>query len=100
MGRKVTQRELRNESGAIMRGLDRGESYIVTRNGVPVGELKPVGRRSFATRESLGDLFKGAAAVDWPDFKRDVRGWFNDEGPEPDPSERGAVSQTGPPAES
>ena len=36
MSREITQRELRNESGEIMRGLDRGESYIVTRNGVPV----------------------------------------------------------------
>jgi hypothetical protein len=34
MAKVITQRTLRNESGEIMRGLDRGESYIVTRNGV------------------------------------------------------------------
>ncbi|TMD91515.1 MAG: type II toxin-antitoxin system prevent-host-death family antitoxin [Chloroflexi bacterium] len=45
MAKVITQRTLRNESGEIMRGLDRGESYIVTRNGVPVGELMPVRRR-------------------------------------------------------
>jgi antitoxin (DNA-binding transcriptional repressor) of toxin-antitoxin stability system len=37
MAREITQRELRNGSGDIMRALDRGEAFIVTRNGVPVG---------------------------------------------------------------
>jgi hypothetical protein len=35
MSTEVTQRELRNNSGAIMRGLDQGKTYVVTRNGVP-----------------------------------------------------------------
>lgn len=39
MGRRVTQRELRNDSGRIMRAMDKGESLTVTRNGVPGGEL-------------------------------------------------------------
>jgi len=85
VGREVTQRELRNESGAIMRGLDRGESYIVTRNGVPVGELRPVRRQSFVSRESLADLFSGAPKIDWQGFRADVRGWYSDDSPEPDP---------------
>jgi antitoxin (DNA-binding transcriptional repressor) of toxin-antitoxin stability system len=38
MARKITQRELRNASGEIMRALDRGESFLVTRNGVAVGD--------------------------------------------------------------
>jgi prevent-host-death family protein len=37
MGREITQRELRNNSGEIMRELDEGETFVVTRNGVPVG---------------------------------------------------------------
>ncbi len=40
--REITQRQLRNESGEIMRELDRGESFLVTRNGTPVGELVPI----------------------------------------------------------
>jgi len=39
----ISQRELRNDSGEIMRGLERGESYRVTRRGVPVGMLTPAG---------------------------------------------------------
>jgi prevent-host-death family protein len=40
--RKITQRELRNESGDVMRALDAGESFVVTRRGVPIGELTPI----------------------------------------------------------
>lgn len=53
MAREVTQRELRNESGEIMRHLDDGESFIVTRNGSPVGELIPLrGHASSVPRRS------------------------------------------------
>jgi hypothetical protein len=31
--REITQRELRNESGDVMRALDRGDAFVVTRNG-------------------------------------------------------------------
>jgi hypothetical protein len=37
MARDWTQRGLRNERGEIMRALDAGETFRVTRNGVPVG---------------------------------------------------------------
>jgi prevent-host-death family protein len=47
MAASITQRELRNESGEIMRRLDQGESFVVTRNGVPVGELTPLRRHRF-----------------------------------------------------
>jgi prevent-host-death family protein len=50
MTRTISQRELRNDSGEIMRALDRGEDFVVTRNGVPVGELRPA-RRRFVSRD-------------------------------------------------
>ena len=37
----ISQRELRNDSGAIMRRVEHGESFTVTRNGVPVADLLP-----------------------------------------------------------
>jgi prevent-host-death family protein len=38
----ISQRELRNDNAAIMRGVEAGESYVVTRNGVPVARLIPL----------------------------------------------------------
>ncbi|MFZ3294651.1 MAG: type II toxin-antitoxin system prevent-host-death family antitoxin [Mycobacterium sp.] len=37
----VSQRELRNDSGAIMRRVQQGERFTVTRNGVRVADLIP-----------------------------------------------------------
>jgi antitoxin (DNA-binding transcriptional repressor) of toxin-antitoxin stability system len=72
MIRQITQRELRNGSGEIMRALDRGESFIVTRNGVPVGELLPLRRRQFVAAEAAAAVFQGAPPVDLGRFRDDV----------------------------
>lgn len=71
MSRTISQRELRNDSGAIMRALDRGEDFIVTRNGIPVGELRPV-RRRFVTRDLLLEAFRTAPAIDPQRFRADL----------------------------
>ena len=72
MARKITQRELRNESGEIMRALDRGETFVVTRNGVPVGELTPLRQRQFVAAEAAVAVFGGAPAVEIKRFRADV----------------------------
>jgi prevent-host-death family protein len=64
VSREITQRELRNESGEIMRKLDEGESFVVTRNGVPVGELTPLRRHRFVRAETAIALFGGGPSVD------------------------------------
>jgi antitoxin (DNA-binding transcriptional repressor) of toxin-antitoxin stability system len=71
MTRTITQRELRNESGAIMRALDRGEDFIVTRNGVPVGELRPA-RRRFVSRQLLLEAFRDAPSIDAERLRQDL----------------------------
>jgi prevent-host-death family protein len=71
MSRTISQRELRNDSGEIMRALDRGEDFVVTRNGVPVGELRPA-RRRFVTRDLLLEAFRTAPAIDPDRFRADV----------------------------
>jgi prevent-host-death family protein len=72
VARDISQRELRNESGEIMRALDRGERFVVTRNGVPVGELTPIGRRRFVAADAAVAAFRGAACVDAERFRVDV----------------------------
>jgi prevent-host-death family protein len=80
----ITQRTLRNDSGEIMRGLDRGESYIVTRDGVPVGELVPVRRRVFVPATALLAALAGAPPIDRARFREDVDSLI-DQDPRPRP---------------
>lgn len=72
MAREITQRELRNESGEIMRRLDEGESFVVTRNGVPVGELAPLCRHRFVRSATAVTLFRHAPGVDYSRFRDDL----------------------------
>ncbi len=72
MSREISQRELRNDSGEVMRRLDEGESFVVTRNGVPVGELSPLRRHRFVTAESAVAMFRTAPRVDYRQFRSDL----------------------------
>jgi antitoxin (DNA-binding transcriptional repressor) of toxin-antitoxin stability system len=72
MAREITQRELRNESGKIMRALDEGETFTVTRNGVPVGELTPLRRHRFVATDAAIELFRTAPAVDYKALRADL----------------------------
>ncbi len=72
MAREITQRELRNESGKIMRAVDKGESFIVTRNGDPVAELTPLHRKRFVPAEAAIALFRTAPALDYDRFREDL----------------------------
>jgi prevent-host-death family protein len=72
MSREITQRELRNNSGEIMRKLDEGETFVVTRNGVPVGDLTPLRRHRFITAEAAVALFRTAAPIDAERFRSDL----------------------------
>jgi antitoxin (DNA-binding transcriptional repressor) of toxin-antitoxin stability system len=68
----ITQRELRNSSGEIMRRLDEGETFIVTRAGKPVGELSPLHRDRFVSAASVVAMFRCAPAVDAQRFRADL----------------------------
>jgi prevent-host-death family protein len=72
VAREITQRELRNDSGAIMRALDGGESFVVTRNGVPVADLTPVRQRQFVGAEAVVAAFAGAPSIALDRFRAEV----------------------------
>jgi prevent-host-death family protein len=69
---EITQRELRNESATIMRGVERGESFTITRNGTPIGRLIPLRRRTFAPREEVLAAFATAPVFDPDQLRRDL----------------------------
>ena len=70
--KEISQRQLRNDSGEIMRGLDEGESYVVMRNGTPVGELTPLRRHRFVSAETAMAMFRGAPSVDYRRRREDL----------------------------
>jgi prevent-host-death family protein len=70
--REITQRELRNDSGAIMRGVERGESYTITRDGTPIGRLIPLRRRMFVPREEVLAAFAKAPVLDAERLRADL----------------------------
>jgi prevent-host-death family protein len=72
VSREISQRELRNQSGDIMRELDEGETFVVTRNGVPVGELTPLRRHRFVAAETAVAMFRAAPPVGSRRFRADL----------------------------
>lgn len=72
VAKQITQRELRNNSGDIMRQLDQGESFVVTRNGIPVGELSPLRRHRFISAEAAVAAFRAAPRVEFDQFRADL----------------------------
>lgn len=71
-GREITQRELRNESGAVMRAVERGESFTITRNGTPIGRLVPLRRRVHVPRDEVLAVFATAPVLDAERFRDDI----------------------------
>lgn len=55
-----------------MRALDRGETFVVTRNGVVVGELSPARQRQFVGADVVLAAFRGAPVIDAQRFRHDV----------------------------
>ena len=72
MSRIITQRELRNNSGAILREVQAGQTIVVSRNGVPVAELRPVPPRRFVPRAAIADASTRAPRIDGNRFRTDI----------------------------
>lgn len=72
MAEQISQRELRNDSGRIMRRLDEGQSFIVSRNGTPVGELHPLRRHRFVSAHAAVLMFRDAPRVDAATMRHDI----------------------------
>lgn len=72
MDKTITQRELRNDSGRLLREVQAGITMIITRNGIPVAELRPIPPRRFAPRAVIVDAARRAPRIDASGFRRDL----------------------------
>lgn len=55
-----------------MRSLDAGESFIVTRNGVPVAQLTPVQQSRFTPKQRAIDVLGNGPRIDYRQFRADL----------------------------
>lgn len=72
MNRIITQRELRNESAAVLREVQAGQTLIVTRNGAPIAELRPIQPRRFVPRAVIAEAAARAPRIDTSRFRADL----------------------------
>jgi antitoxin (DNA-binding transcriptional repressor) of toxin-antitoxin stability system len=56
----------------MLRAVQAGNTLIVTRNGVPVAELRPVPPRQFVPRAIIADAARRAPRVDAKKFRDDL----------------------------
>lgn len=79
MARTIPQRELRNDNARVIEAVASGETFIVTRNGEPVAELRPVSnrRRTFVTRTELDELATAGVRIDYRRFRADLDNAFD-----------------------
>lgn len=74
MARTIAQRELRNQNAAIMDAVSGGDSFIVTRNGIPVAELRPISseRRRIVSKADVVAMFAAGPHIDAAQFRKDL----------------------------
>jgi prevent-host-death family protein len=74
VARIIAQRELRNDNAKVIDAVAAGESFIVTRNGVPVAELRPTqpARRTFVPRAEIAELGAAGPRIDGERFRADL----------------------------
>ena len=70
----IPQRELRNDNAAVIRRVQAGETFLVTRNGVPVAELRPLpaGRERAVPRARLAALAQRLQPLDRARFRHEL----------------------------
>jgi antitoxin (DNA-binding transcriptional repressor) of toxin-antitoxin stability system len=74
MPKTIAQRELRNDNARVIEAVAAGETFVVTRNGIPIAELRPIRtiRRSAVPKPELMALASSGPRVDLRQFRADL----------------------------
>jgi prevent-host-death family protein len=73
MSRRITQKELRNETATVLGAAEQGEEIIITRNGTPIARLMPlVDESPFVSTDQLKHSAQGLPRVDFQRFREDL----------------------------
>ncbi|WP_406235755.1 type II toxin-antitoxin system Phd/YefM family antitoxin [Nocardia sp. NBC_01009] len=77
--RTISHREFRNNSAAVMDAVEAGEIFRVTRNGIEVAELRPVGRSRRRTAVELVERHRRLPRVDYARMREEADEFFGTE---------------------
>lgn len=71
-----------------MNALEHGESFILTRNGVPVGEVRPYRERRKVTATELMEACRNLPPVDYEEMRAEAAEFLDEGHIDDDPWER------------
>jgi prevent-host-death family protein len=74
VAKTIAQRELRNDNAQVIDAVVAGETFVVTRNGVPVAEIRPIQnrRRTLVPKSDLLALAASGPHIDFEQFRSDL----------------------------
>ncbi len=78
MAKRINQRTLRNDNAKVIDEVVAGETFVVTRSGEPVAELRPYkveageARRTFVRKEELLQIAARSPRIDLARFRADI----------------------------
>ncbi|WP_433575830.1 type II toxin-antitoxin system Phd/YefM family antitoxin [Nocardia brasiliensis] len=76
---EVSVRQFVNDSGAVTRGLREGKQYLLTINGEPLAEVRPIRRRRFVPTGQAQAMFAAAPVLDYNALRNDLDTAIDDE---------------------
>ena len=72
MATVISQRELRNNNADIMRRIEEGETFVITRNGKQIATLRPSRRSSSISTSELQNALAGIRGDRYDNLRRDL----------------------------
>lgn len=75
----ITQREFRNNSAAVMTAVEHGQTFVITRNGIEVAEVRPRNRRRKLTSAELVERHRRLPKVDYAEMRAEAEEFFGDD---------------------
>jgi prevent-host-death family protein len=74
MAQSIPQRTLRNENSKVIEAVAAGQTFVVTRNGEPVAELRPIiqERPTYVARVELLKFVGVGPSIDFAQFRDDL----------------------------
>jgi len=74
MAKTIAQRVLRNENAKVIEAVAGGETFVVTRGGVPVAELRPIqpARRTYVPTAEVLALMASGPRINREAFRADL----------------------------